>query len=48
MNTERELLDSADRRWQGNGSIMPDQLESEEKSTFTVNPLSFTVLTREN
>jgi maltooligosyltrehalose trehalohydrolase len=41
------LLDSADRRWRGEGSTVPEHLDSEGELTLTLAPDSFIVLSRE-
>jgi len=40
-------LDSADGRWLGNGSTMPDKLESEGEVLFTLSPKSFALFVKE-
>jgi maltooligosyltrehalose trehalohydrolase len=41
------LLDSADRRWRGEGSTVPDYLDSGGEVSLTLAPKAFTVLNRE-
>jgi maltooligosyltrehalose trehalohydrolase len=40
-------LDSADKQWQGKGSIVPEQLSSAGEVTLTLVPKAFTLLTKE-
>ncbi len=44
----RKLLDSADERWQGEGSSLPEMLRLEGEGTLALSPLSFAVFTKEN
>ncbi|KPK47013.1 MAG: malto-oligosyltrehalose trehalohydrolase [Dehalococcoidia bacterium SM23_28_2] len=44
----RKLLDSADERWQGEESSLPDMLRLEGEGTLALSPLSFAVFTKEN
>lgn len=43
----RKRLDSADRRWRGEGSTVPDYLDSGGEFSLTLAPKAFTVLSRE-
>ncbi|MFH1485026.1 MAG: malto-oligosyltrehalose trehalohydrolase, partial [Chloroflexota bacterium] len=40
-------LDSADEKWLGNGSSIPDHLSLEGQSTATIGPKSFVLFVRE-
>ena len=44
----RKLLDSADERWQGEESSLPDMLRLEGEGTLALSPLSFAVFAKEN
>ncbi|MGQ9571881.1 MAG: malto-oligosyltrehalose trehalohydrolase [Dehalococcoidia bacterium] len=43
----RKLLDSADSRWQGNGSLLPDNLRTEAEVTLTLTPMSVALFAKE-
>jgi maltooligosyltrehalose trehalohydrolase len=43
-----KLLDSADERWQGKGTSVPDILASEGEVTLAVRPISFVLFAKEN
>ncbi len=44
----RKRLDSADERWGGDGSPLPQELSSKGEATLSFSPWSFALLTKEN
>jgi len=42
----RKLLDSAEEKWRGGGSLVPEELDSTGAVTFTLSPQSVVVLNR--
>lgn len=44
----RKLLDSADERWQGKGTLVPEILDSEGKASLALSPMSLALFAREN
>jgi maltooligosyltrehalose trehalohydrolase len=44
----RKLLDSADERWQGKGTSIPDMLHSEQEAALTLGPMSLALFVRED
>jgi len=44
----RKLLDSADKKWRGNGSTVPGQIGSNGKTALTLEPKSFVLLEKED
>ncbi len=44
----RKLLDSADERWQGKGTSIPDMLHSEGEAALTLGPMSLALFVRED
>jgi maltooligosyltrehalose trehalohydrolase len=44
----RKLLDSADERWQGKGTSIPDMLHSEGEAALTLSPMSLALFVRED
>lgn len=44
--TWRRQLDSADRQWNGSGSLLPDQLEADGEATLVLSPTSFALFVR--
>jgi maltooligosyltrehalose trehalohydrolase len=44
----RKLFDSADERWQGKGTSIPDVLHSEGEATLTLDPMSLALFVKEN
>ena len=44
----RKKIDSTDERWQGEGSIIPEALDSEGELSLTFGPCSFALFTKDN
>jgi maltooligosyltrehalose trehalohydrolase len=44
----RKLLDSADERWQGGGTSVPEILPSEGEATLTLSPMALALFAKEN
>jgi maltooligosyltrehalose trehalohydrolase len=44
----RKLLDSADERWQGKGTSVPEILHSEGEATLTLSPMALALFAKEN
>jgi maltooligosyltrehalose trehalohydrolase len=44
----RKVLDSADERWQGGGTSIPDMLHSEGEVALTLGPMSLALFVRED